>query len=328
MDGWIRFAPRALIAVGACFVCASIILQYGPSTNLVISQKASPKLQVHQLTTSRAPGGERKGYLQVPAAATSAVSSIAAARGEGPSSAPIPWVAASLSLGLLVGAVSAFGVWRRGSTMPLDEEVPVTLTEIAMLAVAGEQLITVEKPLGLTLGEKKSGGIEVTFVNPLGNAAKAGMKGGDTVVYHSSFFGDELWPADKLSFVKSSINACPNQVDFIIVRGAAAEQVNVKRLSKRPAPPKIGRKLTAAQKARATHVCLDCGWVYALPTAFEEQPKEYRCPQCQATKSRFSRYDVETGRILGSSALPEGILQGVVAGVAVVALLAYVATSL
>jgi len=43
------------------------------------------------------------------------------------------------------------------------------------------------------------------------------------------------------------------------------------------APPKIGRKLTAAQKARATHVCLDCGWVYALPTAFEEQPKEYRC---------------------------------------------------
>jgi len=34
---------------------------------------------------------------------------------------------------------------------------------------------------------------------------------------------------------RSSINACPNQVDFIIVRGAAAEQVNVKRLSKRPA---------------------------------------------------------------------------------------------
>jgi hypothetical protein len=38
-----------------------------------------------------------------------------------------------------------------------------------------------------------------------GNAAKAGIKAGDTIIYHSSFFGDELWPADKLSFVNQSI---------------------------------------------------------------------------------------------------------------------------
>jgi hypothetical protein len=27
-----------------------------------------------------------------------------------------------------------------------------------------------------------------------GNAAKAGLKNGDQIIYHSSFFGDELWP--------------------------------------------------------------------------------------------------------------------------------------
>jgi len=32
-------------------------------------------------------------------------------------------------------------------------------------------------------------------VQPGGNAAKAGLKSGDTVLYTSSFFGDELWCA-------------------------------------------------------------------------------------------------------------------------------------
>lgn len=30
-------------------------------------------------------------------------------------------------------------------------------------------------------------------VSPGGNAAKAGLKSGDTVLYASSFFGEELW---------------------------------------------------------------------------------------------------------------------------------------
>ena len=36
------------------------------------------------------------------------------------------------------------------------------------------------------------------FVNPGGNAAKAGIKNGDTILYTSSWFGDELWPAGVL----------------------------------------------------------------------------------------------------------------------------------
>jgi hypothetical protein len=43
-----------------------------------------------------------------------------------------------------------------------------------------------------------------------GNAAKAGLKAGDTIIYASSFFGDELWPADKVSFTQSAINAAPS----------------------------------------------------------------------------------------------------------------------
>lgn len=51
--------------------------------------------------------------------------------------------------------------------------------------------VEIEKPLGLKLKATKDefGGLEV--VQAGGNAAKAGIKVGDTVIYTSSFFGDE-----------------------------------------------------------------------------------------------------------------------------------------
>ncbi len=39
--------------------------------------------------------------------------------------------------------------------------------------------------------------------------------------------------------------------------------VMVKRLPKKPAPKRFGRSLTAKQKELATHICVDCGWIYA-----------------------------------------------------------------
>lgn len=51
-----------------------------------------------------------------------------------------------------------------------------------------------------------------------GNAAKAGLKTGDQVLYTSSFFGDELWPADKLGFTKTAIQAKPDSVYFVVSR--------------------------------------------------------------------------------------------------------------
>ena len=101
-------------------------------------------------------------------------------------------------------------------------------------------------------------------------------------MYTSSFFGDELWPADQLGFVNSAIKACPNEVVFEVARGEA--NVSTKRLPKKPAPKRFGRKLSAAQAALATHICLDCGFVYTSKIPFETLPGTYECPQCGAPK--------------------------------------------
>lgn len=45
---------------------------------------------------------------------------------------------------------------------------------------------------------------------------------------------------------------------IVYVKGAN-EKVNVKRLPKKAAPPRFGRKLTANQRDLATHICVDCG---------------------------------------------------------------------
>jgi hypothetical protein len=45
--------------------------------------------------------------------------------------------------------------------------------------------------------------------------------------------------------------------------------VNVKRLPKRPMPPRFGRKLTAAQRENATHICVDCGCAGILKTPLQ-----------------------------------------------------------
>ncbi|PSS11888.1 Na(+)/H(+) exchange regulatory cofactor NHE-RF3 like [Actinidia chinensis var. chinensis] len=163
--------------------------------------------------------------------------------------------------------------------------------------------VEVDKPLGVTL----EGG---------GNASKAGLRAGDQVLYTSSFFGDELWPADKLGFTKTAIQAKPDSVYFVVSRGV---EVDVKRLPKRPAPPRFGRKLTDAQKARVP-------LAYPLKDLiiFFPLPDDYTCPQCIAPKKRFARYDVSTGRAIGGGLPPIGVLIGLVAGFgAVGALLVY-----
>ena len=47
----------------------------------------------------------------------------------------------------------------------------------------------------------------------------------------------------------------------LVVMKGENTTVDVKRLPKKAAPARFGRKLTAAQKARATHLCIDCGYV-------------------------------------------------------------------
>ncbi|KAE9451809.1 hypothetical protein C3L33_16300, partial [Rhododendron williamsianum] len=180
--------------------------------------------------------------------------------------------------------------------------IPRRRLEITARTASKNIEVEVDKPLGLTLGQKSGGGVVITAVEGGGNAAKGGLKAGDQVIYTSSFFGDELWPADKLGFTKTAIQAKPDSVYFVVSRGV---EVDVKRLPKRPAPPRFGRKLTEAQKARLT-------------------PDEYACPQCRAPKKRFARYDVSTGKAIGGGLPPIGVIIGLVAGLGgVAALLVY-----
>ena len=54
--------------------------------------------------------------------------------------------------------------------------------------------------------------------------------------------------------------AAPSPVSLVIIKGENTS-VEVKKLPKKAAPARFGRRLTAAQKARATHLCIDCGYV-------------------------------------------------------------------
>jgi hypothetical protein len=50
----------------------------------------------------------------------------------------------------------------------------------------------------------------------------------------------------------------------------------------------------------AFHSCpLVSAQIYCDETPFDEQPSDYRCPQCNAPKRRFARFNVDTGKVGG-----------------------------
>ncbi|GAB0496901.1 hypothetical protein MMPV_008222 [Pyropia vietnamensis] len=71
-----------------------------------------------------------------------------------------------------------------------------------------------------------------------------------------------------------------------------------------------GSKLTDADGFfRGEHVCVDCGYVFKYSpkrkVQFEELPKDWKCPQCNAPKRRFARKAGDTIAIdAGSSNTP------------------------
>merc|ERR1712066_344893 len=187
--------------------------------------------------------------------------------------------------------------------------------------------VEINKPTGLRLRQSKSTGGGLDVVGSTGNAAKAGIKSGDTVIYTSSFFGDELWPSDKLGFTQSALEACPSPAVIVYVKGTN-DSINVKNLSPKPAPRRFGRKLTTEQKSLATHICIDCGWIYCEKISFDQQSTDFICPQCNAPKKRFARFDVNSGKIYGAGGAQLGTAVTVVGGLIGLLILAYVATTI
>ena len=62
------------------------------------------------------------------------------------------------------------------------------------------------------------------------------------------------------------------------------KDINVKRLNKRPMPPRFGRKLSPKQAELATHICLDCGACLLSSQRRPEpgRPADPRCAVCPA----------------------------------------------
>ncbi|KAG2445958.1 hypothetical protein HXX76_000561 [Chlamydomonas incerta] len=197
---------------------------------------------------------------------------------------------------------------------------------VSVRADGAQVQVDIDKPLGLVLEQSTAPGGGLVVKSSRGNAAKVGIKAGDTIIYTSSFFGDELWPADKLSFTNNAVANCPSPVTFVYVPGENTK-VNVKRLPKKPAPARFGRKLTSAEKALASHICVDCGYIYCDSTPFDDTPPNYRCPQCNAPKRRFVEYDADSGKSTGVAEGTLGTIATVIGGLVGIAVLAYLAAS-
>lgn len=65
------------------------------------------------------------------------------------------------------------------------------------------------------------GALVLGVQNVGGNASKSGIQKGDTVIYASSFFGDELWPTDSKGLTNSAISAAPSPVALVYVRATS-----------------------------------------------------------------------------------------------------------
>ena len=103
------------------------------------------------------------------------------------------------------------------------------------------------------------------------------------ILYTSSFFGDEMWPCENVGFTKTTIsNNGRDYMDFIVNKGAPI----LPPRNKLPAPPRFGKSLSKRQLETATHICLDCGFIYFKKQPFAELDGGYQCPQCAAPKVR------------------------------------------
>lgn len=61
----------------------------------------------------------------------------------------------------------------------------------------------------------------------------------------------------------------------------------------------IAVRVSAASPQLAPLLCdlPAAGYIYCDATPFDEVDKDYRCPQCNAPKRRFVRYDIDTGKV-------------------------------
>jgi hypothetical protein len=70
------------------------------------------------------------------------------------------------------------------------------------------------------------------------------------------------------------------------------------------------------------------GFIYYESTPFESLPATYRCPQCNAPKRRFNKFNAATGGGEGGSLVDIPTLATVIGGLAGVGVLLYLGLNL
>lgn len=163
------------------------------------------------------------------------------------------------------------------------------------------------KPIGVSFQDKGKDGI---FVKGVTRDADPKIKVGDKLVAVSASFGGEIWPAKSYQQTMFALNT---RIGLVYMKFESTGRV----------------QRGAANQPLAQHVCLDCGWIYnQMPNdaTFQELPRSFICPQCQAGKRRFARKNMETGDIENKvDIITIGTYATVVGGLVGIGLLTYIA---
>ena len=72
------------------------------------------------------------------------------------------------------------------------------------------------------------------------------------MIYTSSFFGDELWPSDKLGFTRSALANAPSPVSIFFSVQTAASAVGAARWQPWPMHSALARQATVRQRLHGT----------------------------------------------------------------------------
>jgi len=133
-----------------------------------------------------------------------------------------------------------------------------------------------------------------------------------------------------MAFFKPPTSGAQPALAGVAPKTQSLEQTDLAKIFSQPMQmagmPVKGDKLNRQQMQNASHVCADCGFIYALPTAFADQPANYKCPLCDAGKNRFATYDPETGAT-GSVGIPLYLILSVASSAAFIGLILWAALS-
>ena len=102
---------------------------------------------------------------------------------------------------------------------------------------------------------------------------------------------------------RTTATPCSPPLLMIAIAFACLYVCAPQKLPKKPAPARFGRKLTATQKARAPHLCIDCGYVSCVALAFG-LPRTMGC----ALRAAAARVCIDCGYVSAAAAHCDAVL--------------------